>query len=100
MTDPSAPPPEPPAAAGEFAPALIGGLKVWPPVVLAPMAGVTNAPFRTLCRNYGAGLYVNQMITARAIVEENPKTLKLASFAPGEWPRSIQLYGTDGYSIA
>ena len=99
MTDPSASPPEPPAAAGEFAPVLIGDLKVWPPVVLAPMAGVTNAPFRTLCRSYGAGLYVNQMITARAIVEENPKTLKLASFAPGEWPRSIQLYGTDATSI-
>ena len=39
------------------------------------------------------------MITARAIIEENPKTLKMASFAPGEWPRSIQLYGTDAYSI-
>ena len=90
---------EPPAASGEFAPVLIGDLKVWPPVVLAPMAGVTNAPFRTLCRGYGAGLYVNQMITARAIVEDNPKSLKMASFAPGEWPRSIQLYGTEPYSM-
>ena len=99
MTDTSPSPTEPPAAPGEFAPVLIGDLKVWPPVVLAPMAGVTNAPFRTLCRSYGAGLYVNQMITARAIIEENPKTLKMASFAPGEWPRSIQLYGTDAYSI-
>ncbi len=99
MTDTAAPPQEPPASVGEFAPAFIGDLKVWPPVVLAPMAGVTNAPFRTLCRGFGAGLYVNQMITARAIVEENPKTLKLASFAAGEWPRSIQLYGTDATSI-
>ena len=99
MTDTSPSPTEPPAAPGEFAPVLIGDLKVWPPVVLAPMAGVTNAPFRALCRSYGAGLYVNQMITARAIIEENPKTLKMASFAPGEWPRSIQLYGTDAYSI-
>ena len=99
MTDTSPSPTEPPAAPGEFAPVLIGDLKVWPPVVLAPMAGVTNAPFRTLCRSYGAGLYVNQMVTARAIIEENPKTLKMASFAPGEWPRSIQLYGTDAYSI-
>ena len=99
MTDMSPSPTEPPAAPGEFAPVLIGDLKVWPPVVLAPMAGVTNAPFRALCRSYGAGLYVNQMITARAIIEENPKTLKMASFAPGEWPRSIQLYGTDAYSI-
>ena len=45
-------------------PLSIGPIEVWPPVVLAPMAGVTNAPFRTLCRRYGAGIYVNQMITA------------------------------------
>ena len=90
---------EPPAADGEFAPVHIGSLKVWPPVVLAPMAGGTNAPFRTLCRRYGAGLYVNQMITARAIVENNAKSLRMAAFAPGEWPRSIQLYGTDAYSM-
>ena len=92
-------PPEPPAADGEFAPVDIGRLRVWPPVVLAPMAGVTNAPFRTLCRRYGAGLYVNQMITARAIVENNAKSLRMAAFAAGEWPRSIQLYGTDAYSM-
>ena len=88
-----------PARAGEFAPIAIGHLEVWPPVVLAPMAGVTNAPFRTLCRRYGAGLYVNQMITARAIVEGHRKSLELAAFADGEWPRSIQLYGTEPYSI-
>lgn len=91
--------PQPLASDGEFKPVYIGNLKVWPPVVLAPMAGVTNAPFRSLCRSYGAGLYVNEMITARAIVEENPKTMRMASFAPDEWPRSIQLYGTDAYSV-
>lgn len=63
------------------------------------MAGVTNAPFRALCRRYGAGLYVNQMITARALVERHRKSLELAAFAPDESPRSIQLYGTDPYSI-
>ncbi len=77
----------------------IGDIEVWPPVVLAPMAGVTNAAFRTLCRRYGAGLYVNQMITARAIVEGHRKSLELAAFAPDESPRSIQLYGTEPYSI-
>jgi nifR3 family TIM-barrel protein len=82
-----------PARAGEFAPIEIGPLRVWPPVVLAPMAGVTNAPFRTLCRRFGAGLYVSEMITARPLVEGHPKTLRLASFAPGEKPRSLQLYG-------
>jgi len=91
--------PEPPARPGEFESVRIGSLDVWPPVVLAPMAGVTNAPFRTLCRRYGAGLYVNQMITARALVERHRKSLELAAFAPDESPRSIQLYGTDPYSI-
>jgi nifR3 family TIM-barrel protein len=85
----------PPAAPGEFAPLAIGPLSVWPPVVLAPMAGVTNPPFRTLCRRYGAGLYVSEMITARALVEGNRKTLLLASFGPEERTRSLQLYGVD-----
>ena len=67
--------------------------RVWPPVVLAPMAGVTNYPFRSLCRRFGAGLYVCEMITARALVEGNRKTLRLASFAPDETPRSLQIYG-------
>ena len=100
MTDPTAAPAgQPPAAPGEFAAISIGDLEVWPPVVLAPMAGVTNAPFRILCRRHGAGLYVNQMVTARAIVEGHRKSLELAAFAPGESPRSIQLYGTEPYSI-
>lgn len=59
------------------------------------MAGVTNAPFRRLCREFGAGLYVSEMIGARGLVERNEKTLALARFAPDERPRSIQLYGTD-----
>jgi nifR3 family TIM-barrel protein len=84
-----------PAAPGEIAPLRIGRLAVWPPVVLAPMAGVTNPPFRTLCRRYGAGLYVSEMITARALVEGNRKTLLLASFGAEEATRSLQLYGVD-----
>jgi nifR3 family TIM-barrel protein len=90
---------QPPASVGEFRAVSIGGLEVWPPVVLAPMAGVTNAPFRALCRSYGAGLYVSQMITARALVEGHRKSLELAAFAVDESPRSIQLYGTEPYSI-
>ncbi len=66
-----------------------------PPVVLAPMAGITNVAFRRLCRQYGAGLYVSEMITTRALVERNPKTLQMIEFAPDEAPRSIQLYGID-----
>lgn len=83
------------ARPGEFARVAIGPLSVWPPVVLAPMAGVTNPPFRTLCRRFGAGLYVSEMITARALVEGNRKTLLLASFGEEEATRSLQLYGVD-----
>jgi len=84
-----------PARAGEFPPVRLGGLCVDPPVVLAPMAGITNYPFRSICRSFGAGLYVSEMITARALVERNAKTLRLASFEPDERPRSLQLYGVD-----
>lgn len=77
----------------------IGAITVDPPVVLAPMAGVTNSPFRRLCRGYGAGLYVSEMIGARGLVERNEKTLAMAGFAPDEAPRSIQLYGTDPGSL-
>ncbi|HEV2087787.1 MAG TPA: tRNA dihydrouridine synthase DusB, partial [Cryptosporangiaceae bacterium] len=73
----------------------IGPLAVWPPVVLAPMAGITNVAFRRLCREYGAGLYVSEMITTRALVERTPKTMTMVAFAEDERPRSIQLYGID-----
>jgi nifR3 family TIM-barrel protein len=74
---------------------VLGALEVDPPVVLAPMAGVTNAPFRRLCRSFGGGLYVSEMIAARALVEGNPKTLAMASFAEDEPVRSVQLYAVD-----
>src|SRR3989441_3721126 len=88
------------AAPGEFAPVTIGPIPIWPPVVLAPMAGVTNYPFRSVCRQFGAGLYVSEMINARPLVDGRDKTLKLAGFGPDESPRSLQLYGTDPYYIA
>ncbi len=93
----------------EFSPLEIGPITVWPPVVLAPMAGVTNAPFRRLCRRHGApapddgssvpGVYVNEMIGARALVNGDEKTRLLASFPEDEHPRSIQLYGTDPAAV-
>jgi nifR3 family TIM-barrel protein len=90
----------PPARPGEFSELRLGQkLRVSPPVVLAPMAGVTNYPFRTLCRRYGAGLYVSEMITARPLVEGNKKTLRLADFGPDETPRSLQLYGVDPHYV-
>jgi nifR3 family TIM-barrel protein len=73
----------------------LGNLAVDLPVVLAPMAGVTNSAFRTLCRSYGAGLYVSEMITARALVEGNAKTIGMASFGEDEKVRSVQLSSVD-----
>jgi nifR3 family TIM-barrel protein len=73
----------------------LGRYRVDPPVVLAPMAGITNVAFRQLCREYGAGLYVCEMVTTRALVERNPKTLRMVAFTEHERPRSLQLYGVD-----
>jgi len=78
----------------------IGNLSVDRPVVLAPMAGITNAAFRQLCREQGAGLYVSEMITSRGIVERDPKTLSMLRFDPGEQIRSIQLYGVEPMIMA
>jgi nifR3 family TIM-barrel protein len=80
-------------------PLAVGPYQVWPPVVLAPMAGITNAPFRSLCREYGAGLYVSEMITSRALVERNAETMRLIEFGPDEQPRSLQLYGVDPHVV-
>ena len=78
-------------------PLRIGPITVDPPVVLAPMAGVTNVAFRRLCRRYGRGaeLYVSEMVTARALLEGNARTLRMSSFGEDERVRSLQLYGTD-----
>ena len=65
------------------------------PVVLAPMAGITNSAFRTLCREQGAGLFVSEMVTARALIERHPETMRLITPGVGESPRSVQLYAVD-----
>jgi nifR3 family TIM-barrel protein len=82
-------------------PALrLGSLTVDPAVVLAPMAGITNPAFRTLCREFGAGLYVCEMITTRALVERNEKTLQMVRATPGETDGfSVQLYGVDPATV-
>ena len=120
-------------ARGPVSPLEIGPLRVWSPVVLAPMAGVTDAPFRRLCREFGerglpealrpaarmedpgpeggaavplkgvdapAGLYVMEMVTSRALVEGNRRTLEMVRPDPAERVRSIQLYGVDPDTMA
>ena len=83
-----------------LAPLQIGRFRVDTPVVLAPMAGVTNPPFRTLCREYGAGLYVAEMVTSRALVERNPEALRILSHDEGATPRSVQVYGVEPGTVA
>ncbi len=83
-----------------IAPLRLGDLTIETPVVLAPMAGITNAAFRQLCREQGAGLYVCEMITSRGIVERIPKTFDMLRFDPGETVRSVQLYGVDPVVMA
>jgi nifR3 family TIM-barrel protein len=81
-------------------PLKIGPLELEVPVVLAPMAGITNTAFRRLCREYGAGLYVSEMITSRALVERTPESMRLIRHHESETPRSIQLYGVDPKTVA
>ena len=82
-------------------PALrIGPIALDVPVVLAPMAGITNQAFRRLCREYGAGLYVNEMITSRALTARNPKTMEMIRHHESEDIRSVQLYGVDPETVS
>ncbi|MRG61582.1 tRNA dihydrouridine synthase DusB [Agromyces sp. CFH 90414] len=81
-------------------PLRIGSLELDVPVVLAPMAGITNTAFRRLCREFGAGLYVSEMITSRALVERTPESMRLITHHESETPRSIQLYGVDPKTVS
>jgi nifR3 family TIM-barrel protein len=85
-----------PAVAGAL---TIGPITVDVPIVLAPMAGITNTAFRRLCREYGAGLYVSEMITSRALVERTPASMRLIKHHESETTRSIQLYGVDPKTV-
>ncbi|MGA1099137.1 MAG: tRNA dihydrouridine synthase DusB [Candidatus Nanopelagicales bacterium] len=79
----------------DLAPIKTERFEVSPPVVLAPMAGITNQAFRKLCREFGAGLYVSEMVTTRALVNRNPETIRMVTPDPEEEIKSVQLYGTD-----
>jgi nifR3 family TIM-barrel protein len=77
-----------------------GAHEISVPVVLAPMAGITNTAYRRLCREYGGGLYVSEMITSRALVERTPESMRLITHHESEEIRSIQLYGVDPKTIS
>lgn len=77
-----------------------GKLNIATPVVLAPMAGITNTAFRRLCREFGGGLYVSEMVTSRALVERTEESLRLVGHHESEDIRSVQLYGVDPKTIS
>jgi nifR3 family TIM-barrel protein len=77
-----------------------GKIAIATPVVLAPMAGITNTAVRRLCREFGGGLYVSEMVTSRALVERTEESLRLVGHHPSEEVRSVQLYGVDPKTIA
>ena len=90
----------PPRASVPVLPPLrIGPITVDTPVVLAPMAGVTNRAFRRLCREHGAGLYVAEMVTSRALVERTSESLRIIRHDEDERPRSVQVYGVDPATV-
>jgi len=77
-----------------------GDIAIATPVVLAPMAGITNTAFRRLCREYGGGLYVSEMVTSRALVERTEESIRLIGHHESEDIRSVQLYGVDPKTIS
>ena len=88
--------PSPPAVT----PIDIGPVRIDCPVVLAPMTGVTDLPFRTLVRRYGSGLNVTEMIASEAAIRESRQSIQKAAWAPSEDPVSMQLVGCDPASMA
>src|SRR5665648_667406 len=95
-----APTPGPvPVGRAVLPPLRIGPIVVDTPVVLAPMAGVTNRAFRRLCREHGAGLYVAEMVTSRALVERTPESMRIIAHDDDERPRSVQVYGVDPATV-
>ena len=78
----------------------IGGVEISDPVVLAPMSGVTDMPFRRLVKSCGVGLVVSEMIASRAMVHAAKKTMKMATHCAEEHPMSVQLAGCEPEVVA
>lgn len=78
----------------------IGTVKIDPPLILAPMAGATDLPFRVICREFGAGLVSGEMISDQALLHNNRRTLPLLAIDPTERPISLQLFGSDPEALA
>src|SRR3546814_4723615 len=76
-----------------LAPIQVGPVRIDSPVVLAPMTGVSDMPFRTLVRRYGSGLNVTEMIASQAAIRETRQSIQKAAWHPLEEPVSMQLVG-------
>lgn len=83
----------------DLPPLKLGNITVNTPVILAPMAGITNTAFRRLCREHGGGVFVSEMVTSRALVERTPESMRLISHDEDEEIRSVQLYGVDPETV-
>ncbi len=73
----------------------IGNIKIDFPVLLAPMAGFTDYPFRVLCKRMGAGLVYSEFVSADGIIRENTRTIEMIQFSDEERPNGIQIFGND-----
>ncbi len=82
------------------APVSIGGVTLPNPLILAPMAGVTDLAFRTVCRELGAGCTVTEMISAKALCFQDKKTLRIMELGPDEHPAAVQLFGSEADCMA
>jgi len=78
----------------------IGSVELEAPVILAPMSGVTDLPFRRLVKSFGAGLVISEMIASEAVIHDNRRTLRMAMKAPEEVPFAIQLAGCEPHIVA
>lgn len=83
-----------------LAPLNIGPIEIKDPVILAPMSGVTDLPFRQTVKSFGAGLLVSEMIASEAMIRASEKSLKMASSVAEEWPMSLQLAGCEAAKMA
>jgi len=84
----------------QLAPIQVGPVRIDTPVVLAPMTGVTDMPFRTLVRRYGSGLNVTEMIASQAAIRETRQSIQKAAWHLSEEPVSMQLVGCTPYEMA
>lgn len=78
----------------------IGSVNIDSKLVLAPMAGVTDLAFRTICRELGAGYTITEMVSAKALCYQDKKSRGLLKLSPGEHPASAQIFGSDPVCMA